>query len=90
MTRVYQILLTDEAREFYDRADSPLQRKLDRCFEMLEDEPHRHPNVKPLKGSFSGSYRYRVGDYRVVYRIDDEDRLVIVLIILHRSEVYDR
>lgn len=87
---MHKVLLSESAREFYESADSPLQRRLDRCFDMLQTSPRRHPNIKPLKGPLSGAYRYRTGDYRVVYRIEDEDRLVIVLIIAHRSEVYDQ
>lgn len=87
---MYQLLLSESAQKFYERSDSPLQRRLDRCFEVLAADPHRHPNIKRLRGPLSGSYRYRVGDYRVVYRIEDDDRLVIVLIIAHRSEVYDQ
>lgn len=87
---MYQLLLSESAQRFYERADSPLQRRLDRCFERLQADPHRHPNIKRLTGPLSGSFRYRVGDYRVVYRIEDDDRVVIVLIIAHRSEVYER
>jgi mRNA interferase RelE/StbE len=84
----YQILLADAARDFYEAADAPLQRKLDRCFEILRTSPHYHPNIKPLKGRFAGSYRFRSGDYRIVYRIDREGRIVIVLVIGHRRDVY--
>jgi mRNA interferase RelE/StbE len=35
-------------------------------------------------------YRIRVGDYRVVYAVDDEERLIIVARIAHRHEVYRR
>jgi mRNA-degrading endonuclease RelE of RelBE toxin-antitoxin system len=37
----------------------------------------------------SGRLRYRVGDWRVIYRIDDTPRQVHVLVIAHRSEVYE-
>lgn len=87
---MFEVLLTDSAREFYEGADSPLQRRLDRCFEALQTEPRRHPNVRPLRGRLRGFFRYRVGDYRVVYQIEDEAQRVIVQIIAHRSEVYDR
>ncbi|HKI04895.1 MAG TPA: type II toxin-antitoxin system RelE/ParE family toxin [Thermoanaerobaculia bacterium] len=87
---MYQVLLAQSARKFYEKADSPLQRKLDRCFDALRGNPRHHPNVKPLKGQLSGSYRYRVGEYRVVYRVEDGKRLVIVVIIAHRREAYDR
>jgi mRNA interferase RelE/StbE len=84
---VYQVLLAEPARRFYEDADAPLQRKLDRCIEVLRTDPRRHPNIKPLKGQFQGLYRFRVGDYRVVYRIEG-DRVVIVAYIAHRREVY--
>ncbi len=39
---------------------------------MVEQNPRQHPNIKALKGELAGRYRYRVGDYRVIYRIDDD------------------
>ena len=50
---------------------------------------HIYPNIKALKGEFSGYYRYRVGDYRVIYEIDDNSKLVTILLIAHRSRVYE-
>ncbi|PHM05565.1 hypothetical protein CK516_40360 [Nostoc sp. 'Peltigera malacea cyanobiont' DB3992] len=35
-------------------------------------EPRNYPNIKPLKGELSGYYRYRLGEYRVIYQIDDD------------------
>ena len=43
---------------------------------------------KPLRYSLKGHRRLRVGDWRVVYRIVARDRMVIILIICHRKEVY--
>ena len=43
---------------------------------------------KPLTGDLAGLWRYRIGEYRVVCRIDDERRAVLVLRIAHRKEVY--
>ncbi|MBL8824972.1 MAG: type II toxin-antitoxin system mRNA interferase toxin, RelE/StbE family [Planctomycetia bacterium] len=55
----------------------------------LETEPRKHNNIKPLKGKFKGMLRYRVGDYRVVYFIEESRKKVIVSMIAHRSEVYE-
>jgi mRNA interferase RelE/StbE len=68
---MFEIILSPEAREFYARADRPLARKLARCFAQLEHDPRRHNNVKRLSGSLSGRFRYRIGDWRAVYQIDD-------------------
>ena len=86
---MYKVDLSTNAQEFYRKADRPLARKLARCFEQLEKEPRQHSTIKPLKGNLAGHYRYRVGDYRVIYRIDDQDHSVFVLKIAHRSEVYE-
>lgn len=44
---------------------------------------------KPLRYSFKGHRSLRVGDYRIVYRIDAKAHEVIIVIIKHRKEVYD-
>ncbi|MEH2161955.1 MAG: hypothetical protein V7K38_13140 [Nostoc sp.] len=36
----------------------------------MEQNPRFHSNIKPLKGNLAGYYRYRIGEYRVIYRID--------------------
>jgi len=43
---------------------------------------------KPLKGIFKGLYRYRYGDYRIIFALDRADKKVIILHIRHRKEVY--
>ena len=78
-----------EAEKVFAKSDRALAKKLARCFNNLENNPRSHPNIKPLKGSYSGYYRYRVGDYRVVYSIEDDLVVVNVIIIAHRSKVYE-
>jgi mRNA interferase RelE/StbE len=63
---------------------------IERIFPKLEglaSEP-RPAGCKKLKGG-QREWRIRVGDYRVVYTIDDEKLLVSVMRIRQRSEVYD-
>jgi mRNA interferase RelE/StbE len=43
---------------------------------------------KPLSGSLSGLWRYRVGDYRVITRIEDDRMVILVVRIGPRKEVY--
>jgi mRNA interferase RelE/StbE len=52
----------------------------------LAASPHRVG--KPLKLGFDGLHSARRGDYRVIYRIDDQHRRVDVLAIEHRSDIY--
>jgi mRNA interferase RelE/StbE len=44
---------------------------------------------KPLRYSFIGHRRIRVGDYRIVYRVDAKRRLVTIVLIKHRKNVYE-
>src|SRR5260370_42651039 len=85
-----EVLLSPEARDFYAAADRPLARKLARCFAQLEREPRRHNNVKRLSGKPIGHFRYRIGDWRVIYRIENRANPVLVLSIAHRHEVYEQ
>lgn len=86
---MFEVILSPEVRDFFASADPPLARKLARCFVQLEREPRRHGNIKRLAGKFAGLLRYRVGDWRVLYRIDDAHARVWVLTVVHRREVYE-
>jgi mRNA interferase RelE/StbE len=44
---------------------------------------------KPLRYSFVGHRRIRVGDYRIVYRVNVEACVVIIVFIKHRKDVYE-
>lgn len=86
---MYEVLLTKEAQAFYEKADAPLAKRLNRCFDQLRREPHQHSNIKRLHGPLTGFFRYRAGDWRVVYRVDEDGAVVIILIIAHRSRAYE-
>jgi mRNA interferase RelE/StbE len=86
---MFEVVLSPEVQAFFAACDRPLARKPARCFAQLEREPRRHNNVKHLSGKLAGRLRYRIGDWRVIYRIDDQANQVLVLSIAHRREVYE-
>jgi mRNA interferase RelE/StbE len=61
--------------------------RVDRAILALADDP-RPPGCTRLRGRTD--WRIRVGDYRIVYGIDDERRVVEILHVAHRREVYRR
>jgi mRNA interferase RelE/StbE len=44
---------------------------------------------KPLRYSFLGHRRIRVGDYRIIYRVDPAAKIVTIVFIKHRKDVYE-
>jgi mRNA interferase RelE/StbE len=84
---MYEVRLTRDAQRFYETAEEALARRLNRCFDQLRQNPYAHPNIRRLKGPLAGQWRYRVGDWRVIYRVKD-DRVVTVLLVVHRSKAY--
>jgi mRNA interferase RelE/StbE len=86
---MYEVLLHPEAKKVYVNADKPLAKKIARCLQQLEQTPRSHPNIKVLKGDLANYYRYRIGDYRVIYSVEDELVQVFVVTIAHRGEVYE-
>ena len=44
---------------------------------------------KPLSANRVGQWRYRIGDYRVITKIEDNKLIVLVIAVGHRKEIYD-
>ncbi len=45
---------------------------------------------KRLSGRYSGYFRYRIGDYRIIYEVQDDVLVVYVFRVGHRKDVYDQ
>ena len=52
------------------------------------DNPRRHG--KPLSANRAGQWRYRVGDYRIIAKIEDDKLIILVIAIGHRKDVYNK
>ena len=55
---------------------------------QLRNNPFYGPNIKKLKGEYSGIYRYRISDYRIFYTIDTNQKLVFIIDIELRKNLY--
>jgi mRNA-degrading endonuclease RelE of RelBE toxin-antitoxin system len=53
-----------------------------------QDAGNPHRPGAPLKGAHDGFWRWRIGDYRVVARIEDARIMILVVRVAHRREVY--
>jgi mRNA interferase RelE/StbE len=59
--------------------------KIEETLALLGEEPRLHGAIK-MKGE--DAYRYRVGDYRIVYEIHDDKVVVLVVAVKHRKDIY--
>jgi len=85
MSRTYEVVFKRSAeRELRNLPRVELPRIV-KTIEALRTNP-RPPGSAKLKGQ--EAYRVRQGDYRVLYTIDDTERVVEIIKIGHRSEVY--
>jgi mRNA interferase RelE/StbE len=80
------VLLSPAAVRDLAALDKPAQRRVVARIEALASNP-RPPGVTKLQGE-ANAWRIRVGDYRVLYTIEDGRRVVLVVRIGHRREVY--
>jgi mRNA interferase RelE/StbE len=82
----YQVDFTPKALKDLEALDRSIQRRVVEKVTALGEDP-RPPGAKALQGS-KGLYRVRVGDYRIIYTVEDGKLLVLVVSVGHRREVY--
>ncbi|MDP9195921.1 MAG: type II toxin-antitoxin system RelE/ParE family toxin [Pseudomonadota bacterium] len=83
---MYQVTLTPSARRDLLRLDFSIQKRIVNGLEKLARNPIP-AGVEKLSGA-ERFWRIRIGDYRIVYAVDEDHRLVIAAIIRHRKDVY--
>ena len=57
-------------------------------YPQLKKNPYFGPNIKRLKGDLSEYYRYRIGNYRLFYKIYEDRVMIFVADIDHRKDAY--
>jgi mRNA interferase RelE/StbE len=82
----YTITFARSARKELENLPANIADRILRKIEALAENP-RLPGVIKLQGG-KNFWRLRIGDYRVVYSIDDFFRIVDVAIVRHRRDVY--
>jgi mRNA interferase RelE/StbE len=82
----YAVVLARSARKELQNLDPQVARRILKQIEALVANP-RPAGVMKLEGAVD-LWRIRVGQWRVVYRISDRDRLVDVIAVRHRSDAY--
>ena len=86
----YKIAETDTfSKKIRNTKYASLYKKInDYVYPLLRLNPFFGPNIKKLKGEFKDVYRYRIGDFRLFYKISEETVIIFILDIEARKDAY--
>ncbi len=84
----YRVLVSPAAVRQLRKLDPMARRRVQAVIELLARNP-RPPGAVKLVGG-AGEYRVRSGDYRVVYDVQDDVLVVLVIAVGHRRDIYRR
>ena len=82
----YAVVFARSARRELERLDVGVARRIISRVEALAGDPRPRGCVK-LQGA-ADLWRIRIGDYRVIYAVDDDARVVDIRVVRHRSDAY--
>ena len=84
---MYQVIILPKAFEDLSKIDKTIAIRITDKLTWLSENIE---NITPisLKGDFSGLYKLKVGDWRIIYDIDHKKKVITVHKIGHRKEIY--
>ncbi|CAD6490178.1 MAG: ParE toxin of type II toxin-antitoxin system, parDE [Candidatus Argoarchaeum ethanivorans] len=85
---MYRVLLHRNAAKVYEKLDEKTVARINKNIDSLKGNPFYGKDIKRLRGELQGRYRLRVGGYRIIYRVDEGEKAVIIEDIGLRGNVY--
>ena len=82
----HRVLYTQEAARRIDKLDKAVKDRVGKAILRLSENPELG---KRLTGLLSDRWSYRVGDWRILYKIRKRELVILVLTVGHRSDVYE-
>lgn len=82
---IYTITIKQSAQKALAKIEAPQRTRLIEAIDKLKINPNAG---SVLKGEFSGLRRIRIGDYRIVYEVQNEQLVILVIRVAHRRDAY--
>lgn len=82
----YTVKYDPRAMKELAKLDRPIARRIVKAVDALGTQPRPH-GARSLVG-YPGLWRIRIGDYRVVYAVQDAELVILALRVAHRPDVY--
>jgi mRNA interferase RelE/StbE len=89
---MYDIKLSHNAVKIYKKLQAKDLKKIDHALSIIEKNPIYFPGkIIQLMGKLYGKYRYKIGDWRIIYTVDqDNEEVNVEAIALRSSNTYRR
>ena len=81
----FKVVLSAESEELIRKCNKAVRNRILKSLKKLEDEPEKG---KPLTSILTGLWSLRIGDYRAIYQIKNNELIILVIKIGHRKNVY--
>jgi len=85
---MHKIILHRNAAKFYRKAYDALKERVTDAIDVIARNPHLDGHIKKLKGDLKHMHRFRMGDLRILYEIDDAQEIVWIKTIEWRGSAY--
>ena len=83
----WKVEITKSAEKIINKLDKNIKKRISIFIKKVASDNPRLKG-KVLKGNKKDLWRYRVGDYRIICRIEDEVITIVVLAVGHRGDIY--
>jgi mRNA interferase RelE/StbE len=83
---MYSLEIKKPARKELDSLPEHIFLKIDKAILSLKKDPYPYPQSKELKGETKR--RLRTGDYRVIYAVNEQQKIITIFRVRHRKDVY--
>ncbi len=84
----FELQFHRNAAKAFQRLPETAKQRINEAIETLRFDPFFGKDICKLKGELAGLYRLRVGDYRIIYHVDEERKIVTIEAIGTRGEMY--
>ena len=85
---MWSISFEDKALKAFNKLDNSIKQRVTNFLINIEQSENPRQQGKPLTGKYKGLWRYRVGNYRLICNIQDDEVIILILNIGHRNKIY--
>ena len=87
---MYEVYISHEAEKYYKKSDKHSKERINNSISSISKEPLSGVHIKKLWGELEGKYRYAIGSLRIIYEIDNKNKIVRIKAIRTRGDVYKK